>query len=137
MRAAYLSLIGETCLIRGDRKLARQFYGEAAEISSAAAIKSGDLAAGDDDWAAAETWYRKAADAVDSDALALFLHGRVLLKLDRKQEGEERQKLAALVPLTPEARWPLASGLQERGLAAEALAQFEIIRRTAPPTRRW
>jgi tetratricopeptide (TPR) repeat protein len=127
-----LILLGQTCLIRGDRDLARKFFAEAAESDLAVAVRVGDLDAASQDWAAAAAWYEKAARPATSEALAIYLHGHALTKSGQAEAGAERIKLASLLALAPEARSALAAGLQERGLKSEAAEQFELVSRTAP-----
>jgi hypothetical protein len=126
-----LLLLAETCLIRGDRDWARKFFGEVAESDSAVAIKVGDLDAAVGNWAAAATWYEKAAAPQASEPLAIYLHGHTLAKSGQTEVGAARKNLASLLVLSIEARQTLASGLQERGLRAESAEQFEILSRTA------
>jgi hypothetical protein len=125
-------LLAETCLVRGDRDLARKYFGEVAESDLAAAIKMGDLEAAEGDWSIAATWYEKAASQSVSDPLGLYLHGHALAQSGQAEAGAARMRLASLLALPMEARQALAAGLQERGLKAEAAEQFDILRRTAP-----
>jgi tetratricopeptide (TPR) repeat protein len=143
-----LVTLADTALIRGDKGLARKYLESAAKVSlpaasdpfapgpatlPAVALKLGDLAASEQDWSAAESSYAQAISAAPSDPLPLFLHGIVLTKLDRAEEGQRRMRLAELVALAPEVRLALASGLQERGHRELAAAQFEVLHRTAQP----
>ena len=141
-----LAVLADTALIRGDKSLARQNLEAAATISlppndpfaapislPAVALKLGDLAAGESDWAAAEQHYAQAVKAAPADSLPLFLHGLALTKLAREEEGQKLMRLAELIALAPEARLALASGLQERGHRDFAATQFDIVHRTASP----
>jgi len=125
-----LMLLGQTCLIRGDRDLARTYFAEAAESDPAAAIKVGDLEAASGDWAAAASSYEKAAKSASSAPLAIYLHGYALVKAAQPEAGEKHRKFASLLALAPDARQMLAAGLQERGLKTEAAEQFDLVSRT-------
>ena len=153
-----LMMLGDTSLVRGDRDGARRFYTSALALQAAnpvkpaatadpfasppspppaalrgAALKLGDLAAGDDDWSAAAQYYSQEAMAESSDPLPLYLHGLALKKAERAEEGQKLMRLAELVALAPEARLALAAGLQQRGHKELAAAQFAIVHRTAAP----
>ena len=143
-----LVMLSDTALVRGDKALARQYLESAAKISPpaasdpfapgpgtlpAVALKLGDLAAGEQDWNAAEGFYAQAIMAAPTDPLPLYLHGIALTKLDRAEEGQKEIRLAELVALAPEVRLAMASGLQERGHRELAAAQFAIVHRTAQP----
>jgi tetratricopeptide (TPR) repeat protein len=126
-------LLGQTCQIRGDRELARQYLTEAAEADPATAIRAADLALADGNWKSAEGLYEKAAKATGGDAIATYLQGHSLAKAGDAQAGEKQMQVASLTALAPEARLALAMALQERGLKDDAVKQFELVRCTALP----
>jgi tetratricopeptide (TPR) repeat protein len=146
-----LVTLADTALVRGDREMARKYFADAlavpppaqpdpfatpATVSSmqrAAALKLGDLAAIDGDWATAERQYAQQSQAAPADPLPLYLQGVALTKNSQEEAGRKLMRLAELIALTPEARLALAAGLQERGHRDLAAAQFEIVRRTASP----
>jgi tetratricopeptide (TPR) repeat protein len=142
-----LGTLADTALVRGDRSLAKQYLESAAKITPpandpfasspmalpAVALKLGDLAAGDSDWAAAERAYTQAAKAAPADPLPLYLQGLALTKSERGEEGQKLMRLAELIALAPEVRVALAAGLQERGHKDLAAAQFDVVHRTASP----
>lgn len=139
-----LMTLADTALNRGDKALARQYLQaaiqpppnavfDAANASPAAALKLGDLAAVEDDWAAAEQSYSKASQIAPGDALPLYLQGLALTKIERAEEGQKLIRLAELIALAPDARMALATGLQQRGHKEAAAAQFDIVHRTASP----
>lgn len=132
-RLRRLILLGQTSEIRGDRELARKFYGQASEIDAATATRAGDLAMRDQDWQAAADAYARAAKAMGGEAIATYLQGHCLMKLGRTEEGQRLMRQARLATLAADARWQLASGLVERGLKDDALAQIRQLRRTALP----
>jgi tetratricopeptide (TPR) repeat protein len=131
-KAASLAVLGEIALVRGDRKLAAELFAESAELNPQFAIRAGDLAAGDKNWQSAEEWFRKAADVADAQPLAVYLQGHALAQLGRSDEGQQRMQRAGLLALTPQANWTLATALQQRGLTDDAVAKFQLVRRTGP-----
>jgi tetratricopeptide (TPR) repeat protein len=132
-KAQRLYLLGQTCEIRGDRKLAAELFGEAAAYYAAAALKAADLKLADEDWSGAAGLYQRAAKTAADEELAGFLHGYVLAQAGDEAAGKKLMQGAALAALAPEARLKLAEGLAARGLKREAIEQFELARRTALP----
>jgi tetratricopeptide (TPR) repeat protein len=129
-KAQRLLMLGQTCQVRGDAVLAKQYFGKAAAADPAAAMKAADLALGDKQWRPAAELYAKTAN---SDALAAYLQGYCLVQAGDAEAGGKQIRVALLTVLAPEARLALAVGLNERGLKAEAVEQLELIRRTALP----
>src|SRR5262245_11002078 len=129
-KAQRLVVIGQTCQIRGDLDLARQYFAEAAEVEPATGVRAGDLALADAKWDAASKFY-SAARSATSDAVLNFLYGYALAKSGAAEAGARQMRLARLIALAPEARLALAVGLQERGLKQEAAQELELVRCTA------
>jgi tetratricopeptide (TPR) repeat protein len=132
-KAQRLATLGQTCQVRGDRELARQYFAEAAEADPANAIRAVDLAMADGNWTSAGELFEKWTKATGGDAIAIYLQGHCLAKAGDAQAGAEQMQAASLMALAPEARLLLAKGLHERGLNDAAIEQFELVRRTAVP----
>jgi tetratricopeptide (TPR) repeat protein len=132
-KAQRLIFIGQTCQIRGDQELTRQYFTEAAEADAALAGRAGDLALAESNWSNAAKFYATAAKTAPTDTLASYLCGYALSKSGAAEEGAKQLRSAKLVALSPEARLVLAGGLQERGLKNEAVEELELVRRTALP----
>jgi len=129
----WLAALADTCLIHGDRRLARQYLERAAEAEPAADIclRLGDLLAEDGAGAEAASWYRRAWDADPKQPLGLYLAGRQLDESGQNEEGRRLMEVARLAPLGNErTRYQLAKGLGDRGLDEEATRQWEWILRT-------
>jgi len=138
-RQEWLAALADTCLIHGDRRLARQYLERAAEAESAADIclRLGDLLAEDGAHAEAARWYRRAWDADPKQPLGLYLAGRQLDLSGQSEEGRRLMEVARLAPLGNErTRYQLAKGLEDRGLDEEAARQWQWILRTGAP-RSW
>jgi hypothetical protein len=131
-RAQRLLTIGETLLVRGERRDARDALEAAAEILPQAAMKAGDLAVKEERWSEAAGWYAK-ANSDGSNLLATYLEGYALSEMGESDRGAEKMRLASLAALSPNERALLAGGLVERGLREQGAEQFEIVRRTALP----
>jgi len=132
-RQEWLAALADTCLIHGDRRLARQYLERAAEAETTAAVclRLGDLLAEDGARAEAAHWYRRAWDADPKQPLGLYLAGRLLDESGQSEEGRRLMEVARLAPLGNErTRHQLAKGLQDRGLDEEATRQWEWILRT-------
>jgi hypothetical protein len=132
-RLRRLLLLAQTSEIRGDRELARKYYGQASEVDAATATRLGDLAVRDKDWQAAAEAYARAAKGTASEAIATFLQGYCLAQLDQDAKGRELMRAGRLAALAPEMRMALVAGLQERGLKDAAVEQLQLVRRTALP----
>jgi len=129
----WLAALADTCLIHGDRRLARRYLERAAEAETTAAVclRLGDLLAEDGDGAEAAGWYRRAWDADPKQPLGLYLAGRQLDESGQSEEGRRLMEVARLAPLgNDRTRYQLAKGLDDRGLEEEAARQWEWILRT-------
>src|SRR4030095_5860408 len=80
-------------------------------------VRLGDLAGERGDFPEAESAYRVACEADPLDALAYQLHGEVLQKLGRREEGRRAKEMARLLPsgLVGRRAW-LAGQYRLRGL---------------------
>jgi tetratricopeptide (TPR) repeat protein len=135
-KAQRLVAIGQTCQIRGDIELARQYLAEAADTEPVTASRAAELSATTGNWADAARFYGLAAKHAPSDAALKYLHGHALKKSGDADAGEAEIRRAKLMALAPAARLTLPLALQARGIKddrAEGVEQFEFVRRTALP----
>jgi len=132
-KAAQLAAFGQTCQIRGDEKLARELFTEAAGIDPANSRYLGDLAAADGKWNEAARYYAAACKAEPDNHLAGLLLGIALKKSGDTEDGAKQMAGVHLAVLEPKAQHDLTLLLREPTLKQEAVQQFEIIRRTALP----
>ncbi len=133
-RAEWWHGLAETCLLHGEREMAMRFFEKAAPLSSADALRLGDLHAGDKHWSDAAEWYRRASEFDKLKPLPLYLRGRALANAGRNEEGAKLVAVSLLLPLgNDESRKDLAAGLKERGYRDESLRQFEFLLRTGEP----
>jgi hypothetical protein len=131
-RIKFLQAVGETCLLRGDRALAKTYFEKIATSSAASALQLADLYAEDQQWEQAAHWYQRARLTDSTQLLAMYLEGRALEKMERVDEGRKLMNLALLAPLASTSRRNIALGMKERGLADEAVQQWELIARSVP-----
>lgn len=132
-RGNWLTALGETCLVRGDSRLAESYFQRAAEAAPSVGVlvQLGDLAARRNDWREAARWYAKAWDADRGDPTALFLQGRALVEAGRESDGRPLIDAAKLLPLgNAETRHAMAETLYNRGLTEEAVRQWQVVVRT-------
>ncbi len=131
-----LVVMGQTCQIRGDIELARQYLAEAANADPATGAKAAELSATTGNWTDAAKFYGAAAQHAPGDAVLKYLHGHALKRSGAAEAGETEMRKAKLMALAPAARMTLPLALQARGIKddrAEAVEQFEFVRRTALP----
>ncbi len=132
-RGRWLAALGGTCLARGDPRAARSRFQEAAQVAPSASIflRLGDLAAGDGEWEDAARWYGSAWEQDRTKPTALFLQGRSLEEAGQETDGRKLIEAARLLPLgNTQARCDFAEDLQRRGLADEAVRQWQWTLRT-------
>ncbi len=128
-RAKWLNVLGETCLLREQKELARQCFESVAADYPTAAMHLADLARADREWSSAADWYRAAWEK-GRLTHALYLHGEMLVQAGENEAGEQARQLARLIPLATAARHDgLATGLAQRGYRAEAEREWELLRR--------
>ena len=126
--------LAETCLLHGERESALRFFEKAAALSSADALRLGDLYATEKRWLDAAEWYRRASEFDKLKPLPLYLHAQALSNAGRNEEGQKLAAVALFLPLgDDEVRRELAVGLKERGYREESLRQFEFLLRTGEP----
>jgi len=135
-RAQRLVAIGQTCQIRGDIELARQYLAEAADADPSTAASAADLSATTGNWADAAKYYGIALKNSPGDASLQYLRGYALKNSGVVEAGETEMRQAGLMTLAPVGRLKLLLALQERGIKddrAERVQEFEFVRRTALP----
>ena len=134
-RAIALHALGDLCLRQDDSKLAIEVFKKAVNENHAPSlIRLGDLAAKGQEWDSAANWYEEAwkkGANYPQDTSGLFLSGNALLKAGNDVEARRRMRLARLLPLAGSSRRSLAEALRLHGLHDEALAEYELIMRTA------
>jgi len=129
-RRPWLIVLADTCLIHGDRELARRYLEKAVESAPSATLclRLGDLRSEDSAHREAALWYRKAWDVDPKQPLGLYLAGRALTAAGDADEGRRLVEVAGLAPLGNEGlRYKLAKGLADRELEDEAAAQWRIV----------
>jgi len=135
-KAQRLVAIGQTCQIRGDMELAKQYLVESADADPATAARAAELSATTGNWADAGRFYGVAAKHAPGDASLKYLHGHSLQKSGSVEAGGTEMPQARLMTLAPVGRLKLPVALQERRIkddGAEAVQEFEFVRRTALP----
>ncbi len=132
-RAWAFKAMASTCERHGREARARRLYeaADGAEPSATCRLHVADLLAAGKKWPQAAEAYRQAWELDKTDALVMFLHGWALEQAGQAEEGRKWKDLAHLAPLgRASARYALADGLEDRGLADDAARQWELLART-------
>lgn len=128
-RVKWLHAVGEAYLLHRETESARQCFESIAKQHGPAAIRLADALAKEEEWIAASQWYEVAWQQ-DQQPYALYLYGEMLGKAGAKDAGDEAKQAARLIPLAGASRFDgLASQLAQRGFAAAAEQECELLRR--------
>src|SRR6185503_10006687 len=91
-----LVAFGQTCEIRGDKKLAGELFREAAETDPASGMHTGNLAAAGGDWKAAAEHYAAAHQAKPDDHQLGLLLANALAKSGDQEAGDKQLRATNL-----------------------------------------
>lgn len=128
-RAQRINAVAETCLLRGQVELAREYLATIADESGAAAVHLADLLAKEEKWQEASDRYAKAFKLARKPYM-MHLAGEMLKRAGKIEEGNKAMQIAALMPLATESRHEqLAAELAKRGYTDAAVHNWELLRR--------
>ncbi|MBP90070.1 MAG: hypothetical protein CMJ64_25740 [Planctomycetaceae bacterium] len=128
-RTKRINVVADTCLLRGQKDLARQYFETIADQSDAAAVHLADVFAQEEEWQTASQWYAKGFE-LGRKPYMLYLSGEMLKQAGETEQGQKAMELAKLIPLASESRHgDLAAELAKRGYTAEAIEQWDLLRR--------
>ena len=128
-RSKRINAVAETCLLRDQVALAREYFASIVDESDAAAVHLGDLMAKEEKWQESSGWYAKAFK-LGRKPYMLHLSGEMLKRAGKIADGEKAIQIAALMPLATETRHEqLASPLAKRGYAEAAVQNWDLLRR--------
>jgi tetratricopeptide (TPR) repeat protein len=124
---------GDLFLRLEDRDRARTWFERAAESSTDANLRLGDLAREKQDWDEAVRRYRKAIDIVPALPIAHFLLGQALIAANAEEEGKQELQRASWIALAPVTRLTFARQLNDLGYSAAAAEQAQLVMKTSNP----
>ena len=143
-RMKWLSVLGDTCMAKGDRGLARDYYIQLIDLTSShrsyytVMQRVADSFFDEGRWPEAAEWYRRAIQRGCRRGHVLYLQGHATAKAGRQEEGKKLMQLALLLPLGEmRTRCAMAAGLEERGLRQEAARQWWFVLRFGSHTDGW
>jgi hypothetical protein len=124
------SCLEKQAALAGGIKEERDPFGERSPRGVEPLVRLGLLEAEQGAWLQAAAAYGRAWELDKRNAVPLYFQGHALVQAGKDGEGRRLMERAVLLPLAgTEPRRDLARAMQARGLASEALSQWEIILR--------
>ncbi|QDU28753.1 hypothetical protein ETAA8_38580 [Anatilimnocola aggregata] len=133
VRVRLHAALAEAWAARSDKLRAEEHWKAAVAADPTTATDYGDVLLAEQRWNEAATQYQRAYELNQGNSLALFLQSVALIRAGKEAEGKKLQSTASLMALDTNARYLLATALQDRNLRAEALEQWQLLRRTGGP----
>ena len=131
-RDSYWRGIGQTSQRRGHRAEAIECLQHAANTKPEAARAVADLQAELGQWSAAAASYRALWERDHEQLGALYLAGDALVRAGQVEEGQRWKQEANLLAIPSRTRHAMSVDLAARGHTKEAVAQWELLLKTAP-----